>query len=85
MKFDDFIYCKKTYTSIDEYGVEEWATEGKCYEVIYDKYTDVYSIIDNDGDMNNTLTIPDILEKHFYTTQEYRKIKLKKLNESNLQ
>ena len=84
MKLGNFVYCKKTYTSIDEYGIEEWVTEGKCYKVIYDDVYNVYSIIDNDGDMNNTLTIPDILERHFYTAQEYRKFKLEKLNESNL-
>jgi hypothetical protein len=84
MKEGDKLYCKKTYISNDEYGIEEWVTEGKQYKVIYDKYADVYSIIDNDGDFNSTLTIQYILEKHFYTASEYRKLKLKKIYESNL-
>lgn len=80
MKDGDFIYCKKSYFSTDEFGIEEWITEGKCYEVVHEKDFDIYSIIDNDGDINNTLAIPNFLKEHFYTEQEYRKFKLKKLN-----
>lgn len=82
MKAGDFLYCKQTYQHINIIdNVEEWVTKGKCYKIVYDENCAVYSIIDNDGDMNNTLLLPNLLKIYFLTQQEYRKLKLEKLNE----
>ncbi len=84
MREGDLLYCKKTYISTSTLGKEEWITKGKSYKVVYDKEANVYSIIDNQDEINNTILYEKYMKKYFYTNQEYRKIKLQKINESSL-
>jgi len=80
MKAGDKLYCKKTYYATNQFNTtEEWVTKGKTYKVVIEDDFCIFSIIDNDGEYNNTLTIPKILNEYFYTQKELRKLKLQKI------
>lgn len=78
MKSGDRLCCKKNFI----FSKVKWITKGKTYEFLYNEDSFSWYIIDDQKEVNEYLI--SVLYDFFYTKQEYRKIKLKKLNESNL-
>lgn len=89
MKIGDKLYCKKSITDKNNvyYKVNNY------YIITSKKDDNVYYITSEKDDLKFDLSIPiktidmdDNLpfEDFFYTETEYRKLKLKKINESNL-
>lgn len=76
MRIGEKLYCYREYSPM---GLR-WFTEGKYY-TIFGIHNEInISIIDDDKDENHFL-VSDI-KNYFLTEKMYRKLKLKKLNES---
>ena len=83
MKVGDKLFCKKTF-----YGNHKqmWVSIGNTYSVLYNDNSRAYYIIDNQGDVNESILTNPFLDKYFMNKKEIRKMKLNKLNsyEQNL-
>lgn len=78
MKTGDKLCCKRDFIL----GRNKWITKGKTYSIFYNEQSDAWYIIDDQKEVNEYL-MSDI-ETYFYTKKELRKMKIEKLNESNL-
>lgn len=83
MKKGDKLYCKKTLIHYNK----KFFIKGKIY-IVEEICDDIIYIFDEFKNSSFHINEPNVdqykLERYFYTNKEYRKIKIKKINESNL-
>jgi hypothetical protein len=83
MKIGDKLYCHTGYVYPDT--GECWISAEKTYPIV-DIKPGYLTILDNQGSKNDFSIIKKgyHIDDFFYTMKEYRKLKIQKINESNL-
>jgi hypothetical protein len=85
MKAGDIICCKEDYIikrSLSFTNDRKWFTKNKEYIVYFKVLTNRFYLIDDEGDENDVV-INEKFDSFFCTKNEYRKLKINKLNKLN--
>lgn len=85
MKAGDIICCKEDYIikrSLSFTNDRKWFTKNKEYIVYFKVLTNRFYLIDDEGDENDVV-INEKFDAFFCTKNEYRKLKINKLNKLN--